>query len=91
MPVEKEILVSPVKTIFYFAITLVVLLSSLIQPVFANLVEDQIVLELKSVGALKAVHEAQLLTYLKLAKKQHGFLINFNVKLLKHGIRSFVL
>jgi len=55
------------------------------------LVEDQIVLELKSVEALKGIHEAQLLSYLRLAKKQHGFLINFNVKLLKQGIKSFVL
>ena len=55
------------------------------------LVEDQIILELKSVEALQNIHEAQLLTYLKLANKQHGFLINFNVKLLKQGIKSFVL
>ena len=55
------------------------------------LVEDQIILELKSVEALQGIHEAQLLTYLKLAKKQQGFLINFNVKLLKQGIKSFVL
>ncbi len=55
------------------------------------LVEDQIVLELKSIETLQGIHEAQLLTYLRLAKKQHGFLINFNVKLLKQGIKSFVL
>jgi len=54
-------------------------------------VEDRIILELKSVEALQGIHEAQLLTYLKLAKKQQGFLINFNAKLLKEGIKSFVL
>ncbi len=55
------------------------------------LVEDQIVLELKSVEAFRAIHEAQLLTSMRLSKKQHGFLINFNVRLLKQGIKSFVL
>jgi len=55
------------------------------------LVEDQIIVELKSVEALQSIHEAQLLTYMKLAKKQQGFLINFNVKLLKQGVKSFVL
>jgi GxxExxY protein len=55
------------------------------------LVEDQVVLELKSVEALRPIHEAQLLTYLKLANKQQGFLMNFNEKLLKKGIKSFVL
>jgi len=55
------------------------------------LIEGQIILELKSVETLQGIHEAQLLTYLRLAKKQHGFLINFNVKLLKQGIKSFVL
>lgn len=51
------------------------------------LVEDVIVLELKSVEVILPVHEAQLLTYLKLANKKLGLLINFNVLLLKHGIR----
>jgi len=55
------------------------------------LVEGQIVLALKSIETLQGIHEAQLLSYLRLAKKQHGFLINFNVKLLKQGIKSFVL
>jgi GxxExxY protein len=55
------------------------------------IVEDEILLELKSVDALRGIHEAQLLTYLKLAGKQQGFLINFNTKLLKQGIKSFVL
>ncbi|HEX7846724.1 MAG TPA: GxxExxY protein [Chitinophagaceae bacterium] len=51
------------------------------------LVEDSIVLELKSVEVILPVHEAQLVTYLKLANKKLGLLINFNVVLLKEGIR----
>jgi len=54
-------------------------------------VENEIIVELKSVEALKGIHEAQLLTYMKLAGIRQGFLINFNVKLLKQGLRSFVL
>ncbi len=41
--------------------------------------------------SLQAIHEAQLLTYMKLANMRYGFLINFNVKLLKQGLKSFVL
>jgi GxxExxY protein len=55
------------------------------------LVEDEIILELKSVEQLKSIHEAQLLTYMKLANIKQGFLINFNVKFLKDGLKSFVL
>ena len=55
------------------------------------LVEEEFILELKSVDALKGIHEAQLLTYMKLAGIKHGFLINFNVRLLKEGLKSFVL
>lgn len=51
------------------------------------LVEDEIVLELKSVEGILPVHEAQLVTYLKLSGKKLGLLINFNVALLKDGIR----
>ncbi len=51
------------------------------------LVEDTIILELKSVEILLPIHEAQLLTYLKLANKKLGLLINFNVTLLKNGIK----
>lgn len=50
-------------------------------------VEDQIIIEIKSVQAIAAIHEAQLLTYLKLSNYKKGLLINFNVKLLKEGIR----
>ncbi|OQK15816.1 GxxExxY protein [Methyloprofundus sedimenti] len=55
------------------------------------LVEDKIILELKSVEQLKGIHEAQLLTYMKLMNIKQGFLINFNVKLLKQGLKSFIL
>ena len=55
------------------------------------LVEDQIILELKSVEELKKVHEAQVLTYMKLAGIKHGFLLNFNVPRLKQGMKSFLL
>ena len=55
------------------------------------LVEDEIILELKAVDELLGIHEAQLLTYMKLAEIDQGFLINFNVKKLKHGLKSFVL
>lgn len=51
------------------------------------LVEDTVVLELKSVEHLLPIHEAQLITYLKLANKKLGLLMNFNVTLLKNGIK----
>ncbi len=51
------------------------------------LVEDTVVLELKSVEHLLPIHEAQLITYLKLANKKLGLVINFNVTLLKNGIK----
>lgn len=54
------------------------------------LVEGEIILELKAVESLLPVHEAQLISYLKLANKKLGFLINFNVPLLKQGFRRFV-
>ena len=47
--------------------------------------------QLKSIDRLKAIHYAQLLSVMKLAQVNHGFLINFNVEVLKHGIKSFVL
>jgi GxxExxY protein len=54
-------------------------------------VEDKIVLELKSIAALLPVHEAQLLTYLRLSKKRVGLLMNFNVPVLKDGVIRRVL
>jgi GxxExxY protein len=50
-------------------------------------VENQVVVEIKSVNAMIGMHEAQLLSYLKLGKYRVGLLINFNVKTLKDGIR----
>ena len=55
------------------------------------LVEKSIICELKAVEQIKSVHEAQVLTYLKLTKNRLGFLINFNVPLIKHGIRRIIL
>jgi GxxExxY protein len=55
------------------------------------LVENRLIIELKSVEKLLGIHEAQLLTYLKLAEIKIGLLINFNVTKLKEGIKRFVL
>ena len=55
------------------------------------LVENAVVLELKSIEKILPVHEAQLLTYLRLTGKQVGLLINFNVTMLKNGIHRSVL
>ena len=55
------------------------------------LVEGSVVVELKAVEKLESVHEAQLLTYLKLACCKVGLLINFNVPVLKDGIVRMVL
>ena len=54
------------------------------------LVENKVVVELKSVEALNDVHLAQVLTYLKLNNSRIGLLINFNVSVLKHGIRRLI-
>lgn len=55
------------------------------------LVEDRMILELKSVDKLLPIHEAQLLTYMKLARVSIGFLMNFNVKQFKDGMKRMVL
>ena len=55
------------------------------------LVNNTLILELKSVDQLTAVHEAQILTYMKLAHIDIGLLINFNVTRLKDGLKRFVL
>ena len=55
------------------------------------LVEDSVVVELKTVDALAPVHEAQLITYLKLSGHRIGLLITFNVPLLKNGIKRLVV
>jgi GxxExxY protein len=54
-------------------------------------VEDKVVMELKAVDTLQPVYDAQVLTYLKLTGCRVGLLINFNVPVLRQGIRRFVL
>jgi GxxExxY protein len=55
------------------------------------LVNNSVIVELKSVEAINDVHIAQILTYMKLSKVNLGLLINFNVKDLKKGINRFIL
>ena len=55
------------------------------------LVEDLIVIELKTVDEFNPVHEAQILTYLKFSKKKLGLLVNFNVLRLKNGLRRYIM
>ena len=55
------------------------------------LVDARLIVELKSADHLLKIHEAQILTYMKLAKVKVGLLINFNVEALKKGIKRFVL
>jgi len=55
------------------------------------LVENEIIVELKAVDRYDLLFEAQLLTYLKVTKKKLGLLINFNVPLLKNGIKRIIL
>ncbi|MBN1447851.1 MAG: GxxExxY protein [Bacteroidetes bacterium] len=55
------------------------------------LVEERIIVEIKSVDALLTVHRSQLLTYLKLMNLRLGFLMNFNVPILKNGIKRVIL
>jgi len=54
------------------------------------LVEDTVIVELKAVDRLEPIREAQLLSYLKLSGYQIGLLINFNVRMLKQGIKRLV-
>jgi len=55
------------------------------------IVQDCVVVELKCIEKILPVHEAQIITYLKLSGKRLGLIINFNEKLLKNGIRRIVL
>lgn len=55
------------------------------------LIEDTIICELKALDQMNLVWEAQILSYLKLTNKRLGFLINFNVPLIKKGIKRYVL
>lgn len=54
------------------------------------IIEDKFIVEIKAVESLNEVHLAQLLTYLKLTNCKLGLLINFNVKLLKDGVRRVI-
>src|SRR5271169_4285714 len=54
-------------------------------------VENQVIVEIKSVSTIAPIHEAQLLSYLKLSDYKKGLLINFNMKMLKDGIRRMRL
>jgi len=54
-------------------------------------VEDKIILEMKPVEKILKVHEAQLLTYMKLSNIRVGLLMNFNSEILKNGIKRFIL
>jgi GxxExxY protein len=55
------------------------------------LVEEKVILEVKSVTELIKIHEAQIVTYLKLLRCQVGLLMNFNVRALKQGIRRIIV
>jgi len=55
------------------------------------LVESKVILEIKSTDAIATIHEAQILTYMKFSEVKIGLLINFNVTVLKNGIKRFVL
>jgi GxxExxY protein len=55
------------------------------------LVEDQLIVEVKAVEKFAPVHQAQLMTYLKLTNRRLGLLINFNVPLIKQGIKRVIL
>lgn len=63
-----------------------------IQPAYRAdiIVENEVIVELKAVERLLPLHEAQILTYMKLAKIRVGLLLNFNVHRLQHGIRRYV-
>jgi GxxExxY protein len=55
------------------------------------LIDNQLIIELKAVDKLQGIHQAQLLTYMKLTQIKMGLLINFNEAVLKNGIKRFVL
>ncbi len=54
------------------------------------LVNDKVIVEVKSVDRLAAIHDAQIISYLKISGCKVGLLINFNVKMVKDGVRRFV-
>jgi GxxExxY protein len=54
-------------------------------------VDNSLIVEVRSIDQLLKIHEAQILTYMKLTKVRVGLLINFNVEMLRKGVRRFVL
>lgn len=54
------------------------------------IVEDRVIVEVKAISRLEPIHDAQLLSYLRLSSRPVGLLINFNVKVLKNGVRRLV-
>ncbi len=54
------------------------------------LVNNQVIIELKSIKKIEPIHDAQLLTYLKLANIRYGLLLNFNVPVMKQGIKRLL-
>jgi GxxExxY protein len=54
------------------------------------LIEDKVIVEIKSIDSIASIHEAQFLSYLRLSEKKVGLIINFNVKVLRYGIRRLV-
>jgi GxxExxY protein len=54
-------------------------------------VKDALILEIKAIEQLLPIHDAQILTYLRLSGRRVGLIINFNTALLKNGVRRFVL
>lgn len=54
------------------------------------IIEDEVIIEIKSVEAVHPVHKKQLLTYLRLANKQIGLLVNFNEEILRNGITRLI-
>lgn len=53
--------------------------------------EDSVIVEVKAVEALSRLHEAQIITYLRLSNLRLGFLLNFNVPMFRNGLRRIVL
>jgi GxxExxY protein len=54
------------------------------------MIDNEVIVEIKSVEKFLPIHQAQLLSYLKLSERKVGLLINFNVKILKNGIKRVV-
>jgi GxxExxY protein len=55
------------------------------------LIDDAVIVEIKAIEAVLPIHEAQLLTYVKLSRRRLGLLLNFNTSLLKDGMKRIVL